>query len=118
MKENLFEAQYDITKKSKFKRFYESNKVLIFSSIFVLVILFGVLGYYFEQKERKKILLSENYVQAKIYLANGEKSKATKILKEVIFSDDATYSTLSLFLILNENLIKDHGEKSILFNSR
>jgi len=28
MKENLFEAQYNITKKSKLKRFYESNKIL------------------------------------------------------------------------------------------
>ena len=26
MTENLFEAQYDITKKSKLKKFYESNK--------------------------------------------------------------------------------------------
>ena len=116
MNENLFEAQYDITKKSKFKRFYESNKVLIFSSIFILVIIFGVLGYYFENKERKKILLSDNYVQAKIYLADGNTNKATQILKEVIFSNDATYSTLSFFLILNQNLIKDYKEQTVLFN--
>ena len=32
MPENLFEAQYDISKKSKLKRFYDTNKVLIISS--------------------------------------------------------------------------------------
>jgi len=28
MSENLFEAQYDLTKKSRIKKFYESNKIL------------------------------------------------------------------------------------------
>ena len=39
MNENLIEAQYDISKKSKLRRFYDSNKVLIFSFILFLVIL-------------------------------------------------------------------------------
>jgi len=29
MNENLFEAQYDVTKKSKLKKFYEANKRLL-----------------------------------------------------------------------------------------
>ena len=72
MTDNLFEAQYDITKKSKLKKFYESNKILIFLSIFILIIFFGSLSFYLETKENKKLLLSENYVQAKIYLENGK----------------------------------------------
>ena len=116
MNENLFEAKYDITKKSRLKRFYESNKILIFSTIFILVIFIGSLNFYLTNKEKKKILLSENYVQAKIYLENGNKSKATSILKKVIFANDSTYSTLCFFLILNQNLVTDHKELSILFN--
>ena len=38
MNENLIEAQYDVTKKSKLKRFYEANKILIFSVILILII--------------------------------------------------------------------------------
>ena len=116
MNENLFEAKYDITKKSKLKRFYESNKILIFSSIFVLVIFIGSFNFYLTNKEKKKILLSENYVQAKIYLENGNKDKAISILKKVIFANDSTYSTLCFFLILNENLVTDYKELSILFD--
>ena len=116
MPENLFEAQYDITKKSKLKKFYESNKILIFSSILILIIFFGSLSFYLEIKEKKKLLLSENYVQAKIYLGNGDKIAATNMLKNLIFSNDPVYSTLSFFLILNQDLISDHQELSVLFD--
>ena len=116
MTENLFAAQYDITKKSKLKKFYESNKFLIFSSILILIIFFGSLSFYLEIKDKKKLLLSENYVQAKIYLENGDKIAATNILKNLIFSNDPVYSTLSFFLILNQNLISDHQELSVLFD--
>ena len=115
MTENLFETQYNITKKSKLKRFYESNKILIYSSILILIIFFVSIGLYLESKEKKRILLSENYVQAKIYLENGKKIEAINILKSVIFANDSTYSPLCFFLILNQDLISDFKEISILF---
>ena len=116
MSENLFEAQYDLTKKSRIKKFYESNKIFIFSFILILIILFGSLSFYLENQERKKILLSENYIQAKIYLENGNKNEALNTLKKVIFANDSTYSTLSFFLILNQNLISDYKEISALYD--
>ena len=116
MAENLFEAQYDLTKKSRIKRFYESNKIFIFSFILILIILFGSFSFYLENQERKKILLSENYIQAKIYLENGNKNEALNTLKKVIFANDSTYSTLSFFLILNQNLISDYKEISALYD--
>ena len=116
MNEDSIEARYDITKKSKLRRFYESNKILIFSSIFVLAIILISFSVYFENKEKNKILLSENYVQAKIYLENGNKNEAISLLKKVIFANDPTYSTLSFFLILNQNLVTDHEELSTLFD--
>ena len=116
MPENSFETQYDVTKKSKMRKFYESNKILIFSSILILIISFGSLSFYLESKESKKILLSENYIQAKFYLENGNKSEALNTLKKVIFANDSTYSTLSFFLILNQNLISDYKEISLLYD--
>ena len=116
MTENLFEAQYDLTKKSKLKKFYESYKIFIFSFIAILVILYGSFSFYLVNKEKEKILLSENYLQAKIYLEEGDKNKAMNLLKEVIFANDPTYSSLSLFLIMNQNLITDYKELSNLFD--
>ena len=116
MNENLFEAQYDVTKKSKLKKFYEVNKILIFSVILILIIAIASVSFYSETKEKKKILLSDNYLTAKVYLENGDRNKVKNILKTIIFANDSTYSTLSLFLILNENLIVDQGELSNLFD--
>ena len=118
MSENLFEAQYDLTKKSRLKKFYESNKILIFSSIVIIIILLGSLNFYLKVKENKIILLSENYIQAKIYLDGGNKIQGLDILKKIVFANNATYSTLSLFLILNEDLIEDKRELSSLFDHR
>ena len=116
MNENLIEAQYDVTKKSKLKKFYEVNKILIFSVILILIIAIASVIFYSENKEKKKILLSENYLTAKVYLENGDRNKVRNILKKIIFANDSTYSTLSLFLILDENLIADQGELSNLFD--
>jgi len=116
MPENLFETQYDLTKKSRSRLFYESNKIIIYSSILLLIIIIASYFYYQTSKEKKKISLSENYIQAKVYLENEKKEKAVKILKDLILSDDPTYSTLSLFTLLNGNLIEDNEEISRLFD--
>ena len=46
MKENLFEAQYDVTGKSKLKKFYESHKTLIFSSVIAIVTILITISFY------------------------------------------------------------------------
>ena len=116
MNENLFETRYDVTKKSKLRKFYEINKILIFSVILILVIAIASISFYSETKEKKKILISDKYLAAKVYLENGDRNEVKNILKTIIFANDSTYSTLSLFLILNENLIVDQDELSNLFD--
>ena len=100
MAENLFETRYDLTKKSKLKELYESNKILIYSLLFVLIVIFSSYTYYQIIKEKKKIQLSENYIQAKIYINNEKEKEAIQTLKNIIFSNDPTYSTLSFFMII------------------
>ena len=116
MNENLFETQYDVTKKSKLKKFYEANKILIFLTVLIIIIAIASVSFYSETKEKKKILLADNYLTAKVYLENGDENKAKSVLKTVIFANNSTYSALSLFLILNENLIADQEELSNLFD--
>lgn len=78
--------------------------------------MFVSFSFYVESKEKKRILISDNYLQAKIYLEKGNKIKATELLKEIIFENDPTYSALSFFLIMNQNLIEDYNELSSLFD--
>ena len=116
MNENIFEVQYDVTKKSKFKRFYDKYKILVITFLTILIVLIISLFFYLEFKERKRISITNNYIKAKIYLDNKEKQEATTILKELVFNNDSTYSTLSFFLIINENLITDEKQLSNLFD--
>lgn len=116
MEENLFQTQYEVTKKSKIKRFYEANKILIFLIILAIVTSFALIGFYLNKRENKIILLSNNYIEAKVLLENGKENEAKNILKNIIIANNSTYSTLSLFLVLNENLITNEEELSYLFN--
>ena len=116
MNENLFETQYDVTKKSRFRKLYDANKLLIFSILFVLIIVSISFSFYTTSREKKQTLLADNYMVAKFYLQNNERDKGRKILKEIILANNRTYSTLSLFLILDENLVDDQGEISNLFD--
>jgi|TARA_B100000959_G_scaffold203376_1_gene212948 predicted negative regulator of RcsB-dependent stress response len=116
MNENLIEAQYDITKKTKIKKFYEKNKSLIYTFIFFTIFaLFGVI-YYLENEENKRITLSDDYMRAQIYINEGEKNKAKILLEKIIFKNDPTYSSLSLFLLLNEDLVTDNNKINNFFN--
>ena len=116
MNENLFKTQYDVTKKSKFRRLYDANKLLIFSTLFVLIITSISFSFYTVSREKKQILLADNYMVAIFYLQNNERDKGRKILKEIILANNRTYSTLSLFLILDEDLVDDQKEISNLFD--
>ena len=82
----------------------------------MLLTVYASFSFYLIKKENEKIYLSEKYIQAKIYLENKNYNEATNILKEIIFSNDSAYSALALFLILNENLIEDNNELSVLFD--
>ena len=116
MTQNLFEAQYDVTKQSRIRKFYEKNKILIYSIISIIVIFLISFSFYLENRENKKIANSEKYIEAKVYLEQEDKDQALKTLKELIFANDPTYSTLSFFLLMNQKLITDQNELSALFD--
>ena len=116
MDENIANSENNIGNKSKLKFFYENNKRKIFIILSSILILFLLLFYYLNNQNKKILKISGNYITAKIYLANGQKEKAKKLLKHNISLNNSTYSTLSLFLMLNENLLSDEKEVSNLFN--
>ncbi len=115
MDENLIHNEIQLTKKEKIVNFYKKNKILIFSSLSLIFIIVVIIIFYLELQEKKKNLIAQNYVSAKLYLEKNERTKAKNILKEIVFSDNDIYSSLSFFIILNENLIINKKEKLDLF---
>jgi len=116
MTEKIIQSEYDVTKKSRILRFYDFHKkkiYIIFSILIITIISFVI---YLNIKEKNKILISDNYIEAKIYLEKGEKAKARDLLKQTIKSNDSTYSLLSLYLLQQQKLIVDEKELSDLYN--
>ena len=116
MTENLINISYDITKKNKLKNFYYKYKILIFSILSILFFSVVLISFYFKNEENKKIVLSDNYIKAKIFIKKGNKEEAKNILKDIITENNSTYSTLALFLIINENLIKEESDLLSIFD--
>jgi len=116
MNEDFIEAQYDITKKTKIKKFYEKNKSLIYIFIFLTILTIFSSVYYLENKEGKRVSLSDDYMQAQIYINEGEKNKAKILLEKIIYKNDSTYSSLSLFTLLSEDLVTDNNKINNFFD--
>ncbi len=90
-----------------FRDFLKSNLKLLVSLCLIIVFvgIFFLWLDYSEKNKRKKS--SENFIEAKILLTENNHSKSLEILKNIIKTKDKTYSPLSLFLILDQNLEKD-----------
>jgi len=116
MNENLIEAQYNVTKRSKLKKFYDENKFFLYSAAIALIVIVVSYSFYTENKKKKNKFFAESYITAKTYLQNNNTEKATEDLKKIVFSGNTTYSTLALFLILDEKLIEDEEELLSLFD--
>jgi len=110
------EVEQQLNNENKFVKFYKDNKISILSSFVLFLIILGSFTFYSEAKKNEKILLSEKYIVAKIYLSQSNDSEAKDILKEIIFSNNSTYSVLSLFLMLENNLAADEKELFSLFD--
>ena len=66
-------------------------------------------------KDRKNKEISEQYIQAGLFLAKNDFQKSEKILKEIIFSKNEFYSILALNTIIEKNLVKNVEEVLELF---
>ena len=116
MNENIFKENTNLENKSKFTEFYNKNKLIIFSFLSIVIVFLILLNFYFGNKKKEQLRLSENYISAKIYIENGENEKAIKILKNIIKSKNDTYSTLALFLLLDKEFLQDKKEALDLFD--
>ena len=61
-------------------------------------------------KEKKNNLISEKYIQAGLYLANGKKIESKNLYKEIVLSKNNFYSILALNTIIEKNLENDEGK--------
>ena len=104
------------TRNEKIKNFFVQNKKLLLSSILSIIII--ILGFYSYQiyKDDHFEWISDKYNNALIEYNNGNKSKATSSMKEVVEDKNETYSPLALYFLIDKNLVKDKNEINDLFD--
>jgi len=105
------------TRKEKIKSFFLNNKkkILIFLITIVLLIIsfFG----YEEFKDNQRERVSNLFYSTIIDYDGNNKEKTTDKLKQIIKLKDETYSPLSLYFIIDNNLISNRSEINTLFDT-
>ena len=104
------------TRNEKIKNFFINNKnKLIFGIIILLV---GIVGVYSFDKYQinKKQRVSDTFNLVTIEYSENNKEKTSTKLIEIINEKDPTYSPLSLYFIIDNELISDQKQINELFD--
>ena len=104
------------TRNEKIKKFFINNKnILIFGIIILLV---GIVGVYTFDKYQinKKQQVSDTFNLVTIEYSENNKEKTSTELIEIINEKDPTYSPLSLYFIIDNELISDQKQINELFD--
>ena len=96
--------------KNRIVKFYNSNKIKIFISIFAVIIAGIFLIFSSYKNEQKNKFMSEKYIQARLYLTSNKKDDAKALLEEIILSKNEFYSLLALNMILEKKLILEKNK--------
>ena len=104
------------TRNEKIKNFFLNNKKKIFSILLICVLL--LIGYfgYNEFRDKQKIDLSNLYNSTIIDYSEKNKDITLNKLIDIINKKDPTYSPLSLYFIIDNELIRDNGKINELFD--
>ena len=104
-------------RQEKIKNFFGNHKNKIISGIIILIII--VIGVYSYDKYlvNKKKEISDNFNSITIKFKEDNKESSANQLIEIINKKDPTYSPLSLYFIIDNNLVTDQNIINSLFDT-
>ena len=104
------------TRNEKIKNFFVNNKNKIISGIIILIIIIVGVFSYDKYLINKKKDISDSYNSIIIDYSEKTKEKTATSLIEIINKKDPTYSPLSLYFIIDNNLVSDQSKINSLFD--
>ncbi len=105
------------TRREKIKKFIVQNKKLLLYSFCFLIILAIIFFVFVEYKKNIKIKISNNYNSTIIDYSSNNRDQTVSNLIDIINERDPTYSPLSLYFIIDNNLITDKKKINNLFDT-
>ena len=104
------------TRNEKIKKFFINYKKLLIS-LLVLVITLLISYFIFEEfNEKKKLKISDQYNQIVTEHSKDNKQITSDALVELVNKKDPTYSPLSLYFIIDNQLISEKSKVNKLFD--
>ncbi len=104
------------TRNEKIKNFFINNKNKIILCIIILIIIIAGVFSYDKYLLNKKKEISDSFNSIIIDYSEKTKEKTTSSLIEIINKKDPTYSPLSLYFIIDNNLVSDQSKINSLFD--
>ena len=104
------------TRNEKIKNFFVNNKNKIISGIIILIIIIVGVFSYDKYLINKKKDISDSYNSIIIDYSEKTKEKTASNLIEIVNKKDPTYSPLSLYFIIDNNLVSDQSRINSLFD--
>tara|TARA_S200000501_G_scaffold143433_1_gene135413 strand:- start:958 stop:1602 length:645 start_codon:yes stop_codon:yes gene_type:complete len=104
------------TRNEKIKNFFIQNQKKFIILIVLLVISLIVFFSFKEYSKREKVNISNLYYSTIIEFNENSSKQSADILESIVNKKDPTYSPLSLYFIIDNNLIKDQEKVNELFD--
>ena len=104
------------TRNEKIKNFYINNKKKIIIFLSIIIVIFISYFVYIEFKEKQKIKISDLYNSIIINYSEDNKETTANNLINIVNKKDSTYSPLSLYFIIDNNLVLDKKKINDLFD--
>ena len=104
------------TRNEKIKNFFVKNKNKIISGIIILIIIIVGVFSYDKYLINKKKDISDSHNSIIIDYSEKTNEKTASSLIEIINKKDPTYSPLSLYFIIDNNLVSDQSKINSLFD--
>ena len=104
------------TRNEKIKNFFIQNKKKIIAGLVVITILLISYFAFGEYQDRKKIKISNTFNLITLNYSESNKEKTVKDLIQLVNEKNSTYSPLSLYFIIDNELIKEKKTINELFD--
>ncbi len=104
------------TRNEKIKNFLVHNKKKIISGLIIVVILLISYFAFGEYQDSKKVKISDSFNSITINYSKNNKEKTAKDLIKIINKKNSTYSPLSLYFIIDNELISERNTINNLFD--
>jgi predicted negative regulator of RcsB-dependent stress response len=104
------------TRNERIKNFFIKNRNKLISVLLIIILSLMVFFGYEEFNKRKQISISNEYNSTIIEYRENNKEITINKLVQIVNKKDPTYSTLSLYFIIDNNLITDNQKINKMFD--